>query len=148
MDEKNESNYTKETILIILLLFMFSNKLLDFAWDIGKSLLYLIILINCINYLNPILGTKIREITNDFINIDPTNGYMMNSLSKISTYILDLIKKPVKNLTSLLKIEETSNNNIALKSEEDVVREINSFRLEKNRNLSNLEKTNNRSLTN
>ena len=44
MDKKNNESYSKGTILIIILLFMFSSKIFNVVWDIGKSLIYIFII--------------------------------------------------------------------------------------------------------
>ena len=93
MDNKSSfSNMNKGTILIIILLFMFSTKILDVVWDIGKALLYIIVLVNILTYLNPQLAIKIKEIINDFINLDSKNNFFIDSISKISFMLLNYFK--------------------------------------------------------
>jgi hypothetical protein len=108
MEEKNEGIYSKGTILIVLILFMFSSRILDIAWDIGKSLIYLILVIYVVNYLNPSLASKIKEIIIEFIDINSNGNFIKNTLSKLSTNILNGIKSEEK-------------PNIAVKTELDVV---------------------------
>jgi len=132
--EKNNTTYTKETILIVLLLFMFSNKLFDFFWSIGKSLIYLVIIITGLNYLNPNLGIVIKEIIINIINIGQNNSFISNVLSKVSSNILNLIKP---------KLNNSENNIISnLKSENDIVNLDNTI-YKKTRNIFNFDKNNN-----
>ena len=157
----DENNFTKGTILIVLILFMFSNKLLDLAWDISKSLLYLMLIIYCVNYLNPILGKKIKEIINDFINIDCNNNFISDLLSKLSFNILSLIKKTDDPTYNSFKNNNQENikiyeeNEASLQSEMEQVRKLDvlevllphDLKLIDNRNLSNIGETNNRTLS-
>lgn len=124
MDVKNQ--FDKGTLLIILLVFLFSHKLIDIVWDIGKSLIYLIIIIFGINYLNPQIANKIKQAINDFINIGTDKKFISDSLFKITN---------------------NSTANLITKSQEDMVTQPNDLRLLENRNLSNTNKTNNRQLT-
>jgi len=93
--EENKINISKSesldkgAILVIFLLFMFSSKLWDITWDIGISLLYLIIVIYFLNYVYPPLGTKIKEIIMDFINLDSNNSFLKDFLSDTSKQILE-----------------------------------------------------------
>jgi hypothetical protein len=126
MEEKTDGLFTKANILIILFLFIFSSKLLNIITDICKSLIYLILIIYGLNYINPLLANKIKEIITDFINID-TNGYFIKeSLSKLATGI---------------------NSGLNIKSSSDVVNKNNDFKCNTNRNLSNTPDTNNRKLS-
>ena len=90
MDKKNES-YSKGTILIILILFMFSSKLLNIVLDIGKSGLYVFLIIYCLNYLNPNIAKKIKEMLFDVINFG-NNNIIKNILSTISSFFLGIFK--------------------------------------------------------
>lgn len=93
--EENKINISKSesldkgAILVIFLLFMFSSKLWDITWDIGISLLYLIIVIYFLNYVYPPLGTKIKKIIMDFINLDSNNSFLKDFLSDTSKQILE-----------------------------------------------------------
>lgn len=122
MKKNKEMFSSKGTILIILILFMFSSRILDIIWDICKSLIYLILIIYFINYLNPILAKKIKEIINDFIDID--------TLSKLSTAIIYKIT-----------------SNIYVKSNQDMIIQNDTFRNKINRNLENINQTTNRKLS-
>ena len=99
MDQKNNTNntnnesYSKSTILIILILFMFSTKLFDIVWDIGKGLLFIIVITYCLNFLNPNIASNIKEIINNLINFDTNNNIFKNILSKISSNLLNVFKK-------------------------------------------------------
>ncbi len=124
MEEKNEGIFTKGTILIIFILFMFSSKILDITWDIGKSLFYLILIIYGINYLNPELANKIKEIIIDLINIDSNGFFIKDTLSKLSSNVLNVIK-----------------------TEQDMVPKNDVFRNDTNRNLQNIPDTTNRRLS-
>lgn len=55
------------TILVIIIIILFSSKL----WDIGKGLLYILILIQVLKYINIPLGNSIKNLTNNIINYNP-----------------------------------------------------------------------------
>jgi hypothetical protein len=143
MEEKNDEIFTKETILIILILFMFSSKILDIVLDIGKSLIYLILIIYGVNYLNPILGKKIKEIINDFINIDSDSYFIKDILSKISTNILNSINSEEKNNV----YTKTEQPNIAKNTFEKKQTFFPNETTQTNRNLQNIPETTNRKLS-
>jgi hypothetical protein len=61
----------KNTLLLIIVLILFSNKLWNIIWDMGKGLLYILILIQGLKYLNIPLGNTIKDLTNNIINYNP-----------------------------------------------------------------------------
>lgn len=140
MEEKNDEIFTKGTLLIILILFMFSSKILDITWNIGKSLIYLILIIYGINYLNPILGKKIKEIINDFINIDSNSYFIKDTLSKISTNILNSINTYDKTNTYI------NPEQYMIPKNDTIILNV-SHSNETNRNLQNTVDTTNRKLS-
>ena len=91
MDKKNNELYSKGTILIVLILFMFSSKLFNIVWEIGKSGLYIFLIIYSLNILNPKIAIKIKEMLFDLINIG-NNNILKNILSKISSFFLGIFK--------------------------------------------------------
>jgi len=96
MNKKNNESYSKGTILIILILFMFSSKLLIIAWDIGKSAFYIFLIIYGLNILNPNISNKIKEMLFDVINFG-NNNIFKNILSTISSFFFGIFKKGKKN---------------------------------------------------
>lgn len=55
------------TLLVIIVVILFSSKL----WDIGKGLLYILILLQVLKYINIPLGNSIKNLTNNIINYNP-----------------------------------------------------------------------------
>jgi predicted Co/Zn/Cd cation transporter (cation efflux family) len=55
------------TMLVIIIIILFSSKL----WDIGKGLLYILILLQVLKYINIPLGNSIKNLTNNIINYNP-----------------------------------------------------------------------------
>ena len=88
---ENTSYLNKSTILIIFVLFMFSDKLWNISWDVGKSLLIVICILFALNYLNPTFAAKIKEIISDFINVGSENNFIMSIFSKIASFIMGII---------------------------------------------------------
>lgn len=139
MEEKKSYDISKGTILIILILFMFSSKIWDVTWDIGKSLLYIIAIVYFLNLVDKGLANKIKEIIVDFINIDSENNFFKEILSKISSTILNIFKSSTetKKIISEEEIKPVA---------EEVVRIPDNLKLEENRSLNIVGETNNRTL--
>jgi len=74
----------KSSLLIIILLFMFSSKLWDIAWDIGKSILYIIIILFLIGFVNQDLADDIKNIIHDFTNVNSNNNFITDIMAKFS----------------------------------------------------------------
>jgi hypothetical protein len=89
--ENTTSYLNKSTILIIFVLFMFSDKLWNISWDIGKSFLIVICILFTLNYLNPKLAEKVKEIISDFINVGSKNNFIMSIFSNIASFIMGII---------------------------------------------------------
>jgi hypothetical protein len=92
-------------IIIILIIFLFSAKSWEITWDIGKSLLFIIIGIYIINILDKDLSNKVKTFLTDIINTDQDS--IMDYISYISSYILNIIK-PVQKVKDK-KITELNN---------------------------------------
>jgi hypothetical protein len=72
----------KNTMLVIILVILFSSKL----WDIGKGLLYILILIQVLKYINIPLGNSVKKLTNNIIDYNPKK--IKQDISSISKNIL------------------------------------------------------------
>jgi len=118
--KSNNETFSKSTILIVVVLFMFSSKLLDIVWDIGKALLYIILIIYCLNYLNPDIANKIKEIINDFINFDTGGNILNNMVSRISSTILNMFKPSIIKL----KLKEDSDDKKVVKQKDNETEKI------------------------
>ncbi len=81
----------KSSLLIIVLLFMFSSKLWDIAWDIGKSLLYIIVILYLISFVNQDLADNIKNIIHDFTNVNSSNNFVTDLIGKISGQVKNII---------------------------------------------------------
>ena len=90
----------KSSLLIIVLLFMFSSKLWDIAWDIGKSFLYIIIIIYLTIFVNQDLADKIKNIIHDFTDVNSNNNIITDLLAKLSGSF--------KNILNIAQTEKTS----------------------------------------
>lgn len=109
----------KSTIVIIFLLFfLFSSKMWEMTWDIGKALLYIIIAIFILNYLDKELSNNIKLIIIDLMNIDSYNtndnqkhkfnNNIMNYISKLSNTLMGYLQpilenKDIKKLNKVIK---------------------------------------------
>lgn len=105
--------------ILIILFFMFSNKLIDIFWDIAKSLLYLILLIFGLNIINPTLSTKLRSWIMDLIDIDSENNFLKDALMRIYNMLKIYIQDSVNNINTkseqqtLISQSEINQNNLA-----------------------------------
>jgi hypothetical protein len=120
----------KNIIILIIVLFVFSNKLLGFFWDIGIGLFYLIVLLYLINFISPDLANTINEYIYKLLNI---NSHQ------------DLIKDVSSNVKNMI-------DNNKMFSNKKYISETSSYRnmidpTPENRNFDAVQKTNNRSLT-
>ena len=100
--ESKPVSMDKSTLLIIVLLFMFSSKLWDIAWDIGKSILYIIIIMYLIGFVNQDLSNKIKEIINDFTNVNTSSNFISDLFSKLSFNMMDLLNIKKEQLPQLI----------------------------------------------
>jgi hypothetical protein len=96
--------------ILIILFFMFSNKLIDIFWDIAKSILYLIILIFGLNIINPNLSTKLRNIITDLIDIDSENNFLKDVLNKLLNFIKPYVQDSFKKLSDVKNKSETASS--------------------------------------
>ena len=148
-------NISKETIIVIFLLFAFSGKLWDFMWKIGMALVYITVIIFILNSINPTLGNKVKEMFSDFVNLDFNT--VKNIVADISKSGLSMLKqeninKDENNINQENNInkKETTNNNdertIIINKEEynNINYEYNEM-IEKslNRNFTNIGSNNN-----
>lgn len=105
----------KSVILLILIAFTFSDSLWEIIWNIGKSLIYLIIFIFAINMINSSFANDIKNIINDLLNIG-SNNFIKDTVSTISESTMNLIKSstPIytSNNRSLSKNVNTGNRTI------------------------------------
>jgi len=92
----------KSSLLIIVLLFMFSSKLWDIAWDIGKSLLYIIIIIYLISFVNPDLADNIKNIIHDFTNVNSNTGFISDLLAKLTSPLKSILDIGQINLSNVM----------------------------------------------
>jgi len=111
--EPNKNNYKidKMTILLILILFTFYDKLSFVIWDIGKSLIYIVIFLFGLSYLNKPFADNIKKIIYEIINIG-SNNFIKDTASTISKGISNLIKssKVYSNTISTNDINYSDNN--------------------------------------
>lgn len=93
----------KSSLLVIVLLFMFSSKLWDMAWDIGKSLLYIIIIIYLIGFVNQDLADNIKNIIHDFTSVNSSNNFITDLFAKICTQIKNILNIGQANITKTIQ---------------------------------------------
>ena len=93
---------SKNTLLLLFIIALFSSQLWNITWNIGTSAFYLIIIIIILNYLNPDSGVVVQENATKIINLD-------FSLIK---YIFSAISKFILSLFTTYKKNTNTNSNI------------------------------------
>ena len=134
-------NISKETIIVIFLLFAFSGKLWDFMWKIGMALVYITVIIFILNSINPTLGNKVKEMFSDFVNLDFNT--VKNIVADISKSGLSMLKQENINKDENNNINKDENNNI--NEEYNNINDEYNEMIEKslNRNFTNIGSNNN-----
>ena len=136
-------NISKETIIVIFLLFAFSGKLWDFMWKIGMALVYITVIIFILNSINPTLGNKVKEMFSDFVNLDFNT--VKNIVADISKSGLSMLKQE-NNINQEENINQENNINQEenINEEYDNINEDNQM-IERtlNRNFINIGSNNN-----
>lgn len=86
---------SKNTLLLLFIIALFSSQLWNITWNIGTSAFYLIIIIIILNYLNPDSGVVVQENATKIINLD--FSLIKYIFSAISKFILSLFTTYKKN---------------------------------------------------
>jgi hypothetical protein len=77
-----ENAINKIKLIIIILLFMFLSKIWNVVWHIGKIIVYIIIILYLINFIN-------ADLFNNFTNISKYSDFLFELINKI----ISIIKK-------------------------------------------------------
>ena len=77
-----ENAINKTKLIIIILLFMFLSKIWNVVWHIGKIIVYIIIILFLINFINV-------DLFNNFTNISKYSDFLFELINKI----ISIIKK-------------------------------------------------------
>jgi hypothetical protein len=93
----------KKSLLIIVILILISSQLWNILWDIGKSALYIVILLLSLTYLSPTIAEDVRTVLKKIIALD--YSLVSNTLSYISGFLLSAFGKLPKNITNLIQEE-------------------------------------------
>jgi len=96
---------SKNTLLLLFIIALFSSQLWGISWSIGTAAFYLIIIIIILNYLNPDSGVVVQENATKIINLD--FSLIKDIFSSICKFILSLFITDKKNI----KKNTNTNNN-------------------------------------
>jgi hypothetical protein len=121
----------KNIIILIIVLFVFSNKLLGFFWDIGIGLFYLIVILYLINLISPNLANTINQYISKLLDINSHQDIIKD----VSTNVKNMIDTSSNIFSNKRNISSTS----AYRNIIDPTPE--------NRNFDAEQKTSNRNLT-
>ena len=120
-DTKQILNYN--TIIIIILIFIFSSKIWTSIWEIGKSLVYAIIIIYLLHFMNPDIMRRIKKMFINYITPDTnvTNGLIKTIFSKLASTLFNIISPTkimpndvIDNVNNLFDANNNSLSNIDL----------------------------------
>ena len=102
--DKPKEGGSKMSFVLMMVLCIFSTKVWDLAWDVGKSILILIIIIYVTGFINPSISNKIKSIIGDFINIGSDTNFIKSTLSTIASGGMDIINSalPAAKLSSIM----------------------------------------------
>lgn len=78
----------KKLLLFFIMLFLFSSKIWNILYDIGKGFLYFFILIYILDYLEISIASDIKKLILSIINYDTT---------EIKSYVSTIMSKVYKN---------------------------------------------------
>lgn len=80
----------KKSLITVFVFFLLSNQLYNIAWEIGKSVFYIILIIFGLNYLNPELSDTFKNYLTNFINLDKT--FVKTILGTINNQAKNILK--------------------------------------------------------
>jgi hypothetical protein len=81
----------QNTLIIIVILILLSSQLWSILWDIGKSSIYITILILILSYVNPAIADNVKNIIKRMINLDVS--LLKEGYSSLSEMLLSFFKK-------------------------------------------------------
>lgn len=84
----------QKTLFVIFILILISSQLWNIFWDMGKSALYLVILLLVLTYINPDTANTIKGYGQRLLGLD--SKLITDFLSTISTFILGIFGKSPK----------------------------------------------------
>jgi hypothetical protein len=105
----------KTVVIIFLLFFLFSSRMWEITWDIGKALLYIMLGLFILNFLDRELSGQVKQIIMELINIDSYNinkeqrkkynNIIIDYIYSILSYIMSFFEKKIVN-PSVVKLNE------------------------------------------
>jgi hypothetical protein len=84
----------QKTLLVIFLLILISSQLWNIVWDMGKSALYLVIILLLLTYIDPNTADTIKKYGQRILGLD--SKLITESLSNASTFILGVFGRSPK----------------------------------------------------
>ncbi len=108
-DPNNNFNIT---IILFLILIIILTDSLEIFLNIGKIIIVITVIVYILNYLNPIVGNKIKIITNNLINcLTQPEIISEKQLSTNTQY-----SKPIEESKSYINLNESNIRNLNGKS--------------------------------
>jgi hypothetical protein len=95
----------QKTLLVILLLILLSSQLWNIIWDMGKSALYLVIILLLLTYIDPDTADTIKKYGQRILGLD--SKLITESLSSASNFTLGILGKSPKNILGEIILPNT-----------------------------------------
>lgn len=102
----------RKTLITIFVLFLISSQLWSMVWDIGKGVIYILLLIFALSYLNPSVADEMKNIFKKIISLDFSfaTKYITAGASYLGNFLRNKIIKQEQSITSNIqdnKVEPT-----------------------------------------
>jgi hypothetical protein len=105
----------RKTLITIFVLFLISSQLWSMLWDIGKGVIYILLLIFALSYLNPSVADEMKNIFKKIISLDFSfaTKYITTGAKYIGDFLRNKISPKQKDLipqeqTNLIPQEQTN----------------------------------------
>ena len=110
---------SKNTLLLLFIIALFSSQLWGISWSIGTAGFYLIIIIIILNYLNPDSGIAVQENATKLINLD--FSLIKDIFSFISKFILSLFTTDKKNINTNNNTDTDTDTDNSINLNDDIL---------------------------
>jgi hypothetical protein len=100
----------RKTLITIFVLFLISSQLWSMVWDIGKGVIYILLLIFALNYLNPAVADEMKNIFKKIVSLDFSfaTKYITSGSKYIGDFLRNKISQEQKEETKQVPLEQTN----------------------------------------
>ena len=100
MEYLKSNSLIKYVIIGLAIIIVLNVRIWDMTWSIGKTILYLIIIIFIINYINPPFAQKIRDFISNLLSIGTSSSF------------IDKAKDVINKTTNIITPVNSENDNL------------------------------------